>query len=140
LGDGLDPERARQNGSASHDPAGDELSAAALFTLVWEALADLLGTAATATLVRRAARRAAPSCPELAELSVVRNDLDHQYTVPSAWQDRAAGTPFALVELVKELWPLLVELTGTVAVRHLERIPELRSRGILPPPRQEEEP
>jgi hypothetical protein len=134
------PSRAPQNGWARADGAGADLPAAALFALVWDALADLLGTAATATLVRRAARRATPRCLELAELTVVRNELDYEYEVPAVWQDQAAGTPFALVALVEELWPLLVELTGAVAVRHLERIPELRAQGVLPPARQEEEP
>ena len=39
------------------DPAGT--SAAELFDLLWGTLADVLGTAATATLLRRSIRRAA---------------------------------------------------------------------------------
>jgi hypothetical protein len=111
---------------------------AALFTLIWDALADVLGTAATATLLRRAAGRAAPRCAELTELAIVREKLEYRYTLPSAWADGAGGTPLALRELVAELWPLLVELTGPVVVRRLERIPELRERGVISP--QEEQP
>ena len=37
----------------------DALSAAELFDLLWESLADVLGTAATAALLRRAIKRAA---------------------------------------------------------------------------------
>ncbi len=118
--------------------ADAELSVAALFTLLWEALADVLGTAATAMLLRRAARRAAPRCPELSELAILREKLEYRYTLPPAWAAGTDGTPLALRELVAELRPLLVELTGPVVVRRLERIPELRERGVISP--QEEQP
>jgi hypothetical protein len=130
--------RVRGSVPLSSAAAGAELSIAALFTLLWDALADVLGTAATATLLRRAARRAAPRCPELGELTIAREKLEYRYTLPSAWAAGAEGTPLALRELVAELRPLLVELTGPVVVRRLERIPELRKRGIISP--QEEEP
>lgn len=129
----LGSERPRGDG----DGAG--LSAAALFTLLWEGLADVLGTAATAVLVRRAARRAAPRSPELAELAISRENLEYRFTLPRAWTDRAAAVAaaaaddaHALRELVGELKPLLVELTGPVVVRRLAQIPELRERGIIP--------
>ena len=117
--------------------AAGELSIAALFTLIWDALADVLGTATTAALLRRAARRAAPRCSELAELSISREKLEYRYTLPSTWAHDPDVTPLALRELVDELRPLLVELTGPVVFRRLERIPELRERGIIHP--QEEE-
>ena len=111
-------------------PSGDvtatERSAAILFKILWDALADVLGTAATATLVRRAARRAAPRCPELAELAIARENLEYRYTLPPAWKEPAEGTPLALSELVTELRPILIELTGQVVIRHLEQSPELR--------------
>ena len=118
---------------------GAGLSAAALFTLLWEELADVLGTAATAVLVRRAARRAAFRSPELAELAISRENLEYRFTLPRAWTERAdaanaaaAADAHALRELVGELRPLLVELTGPVVVRRLAQIPELRERGIIP--------
>jgi hypothetical protein len=117
--------------SRGHASAG--LSSAALFTILWDAIADLLGTAATATVVRRAARRAMPRSPELAELSIVRQDLEYRYTLPSAWNGGNGGTQPALRDLVAELLPLLVELTGPLVVNHLAQIPELRERGILAP-------
>jgi hypothetical protein len=125
------------SGQLSDETSHAELSGAGLFTLLWESLADVLGTAATATLLRRAARRATPRSPELAELAITRDNLDYRYTVPSAWKEREDGTLLALRELVGELRPLLVEMTGQVVVRHLEKIPELRERGILSP--QEEQ-
>jgi hypothetical protein len=131
------PERS-ENGAPSGRHAGVELTAAALFKLLWDALADLLGTAATATLVRRATRRAAPHDPELAGLAIVRESLEYRYALPSTWHDGTAVAHRALHHLVEELLPLLVELTGPVVVRHLAQIPELRERGILPP--QEEVP
>jgi hypothetical protein len=125
----------------SERPRGDGagLSAAALFTLLWDGLADVLGTAATAVLVRRAARRAAPRSPELADLAISRENLEYRFTLPRAWTDRAnaaaaaaTADAHALRELVGELQPLLVELTGPVVVRRLAQIPELRERGIVP--------
>ena len=125
--------RPQGSGQPSDNAAHAELSGAGLFTLLWESLADVLGTAATATLLRRAARRAAPRSPELAELAIARENLEYRYTLPSVWKEREEGTLLALRELVGELRPLLVEMTGQVIVRHLERIPELRERGILTP-------
>jgi hypothetical protein len=136
--DSTDRSAASTNGGRSHGHAGAELSAAALFTLLWDALADLLGTAATAVVLRRAVRRATPRSPELAELSIVREDLGYRYALPSAWNGRDGGSQAALGHLVAELLPLLVELAGPLVVRHLAQIPELRERGIIPP--QETEP
>ena len=102
-------------------PEPDPTEIAALFTLLWDTLADVLGTSATAALLRRAARGAAGRCPELATLSIVRADLEYRYTVPAA-----VGTT-ALRELVKDLRPLLIEMTGSVVVGHLERAPGLRT-------------
>ena len=112
--------------------AGADLSAAHLFAVLWEALADILGTAAAATLLRRAAQRAAPRWPELAALTITRESLDYRYSVPSAWNDPAEDPPQALCELARELWALLVDLTGSVVVNRLAQVPELRDRGIVP--------
>ena len=114
------------SGRPSGDAAAAEPSAAVLFTVLWEALADVLGTAATATLLRRASRRAVPRCPQLAELAIQRENLGYRYTLPSAWKDAAEDAPIALRELVTELRPILIEMTGQVVVRHLEQVPELR--------------
>ena len=118
--------------------AGAELSTGDLFKVLWEALADILGTAAAATLLRRAAQRAAPRFPELAALSITRESLEYRYSVPSLWKEPADGPPQALCELARELWSLLVDLTGSVVVNRLAQIPELRDRGIVP--EREEQP
>ena len=110
---------------------GADLSAAIIFDILWRALADTLGTAAAATLLRRAALRALPRWPELAALSIRREGLEYRYTVPSAWNDPAPDAPQALRELARELWTILVELTGSVVVNRLAEIPELRDQGIV---------
>ena len=125
-------------GYPSGGGAGADLSAGALFTVLWESLADILGTAAAATLVRRAVQRAVSRWPELAALSITRESLEYRYTVPSAWEALAMDPPQALCELARELWTLLIDLTGSVVVNRLARIPELRDRGIVP--EREEQP
>jgi hypothetical protein len=117
-------------------PGGDDLDPAALFALVWEALADVLGTAATAAIIRRAVGRAATVSPELVDVVIRRENLEYHYTLPHAWSqpDNAVmpgeRAPVALQELIAETGRVLVELTGTVFVGRLEQIPELRDRGL----------
>ena len=120
------------NGSqrAGHD-ARPEISEAALFAMVWDAVADMLGTAGAAAVVRRAAQRASAERPELVGLVVVRQNLEYQYTLPIAWEHNTEREPAALRALVRELGRLLMELTGTVVVRRLEQIPELRAHGLV---------
>jgi hypothetical protein len=101
------------------------LSGTLLFGILWDALADLLGTSATAVLLRRAARRAAATAKELDALAIERVDEEFGYVVPQSFNE-AAGPPVALRTLAAQLLPLLREATGEVAVRHLERIPQLR--------------
>ena len=112
--------------------AGADLTACDLFTVLWEALADILGTAAAATLLRRAAKRAGARWPELAELTIARETLEYRYTVPPAWKEASPDPPEALCELARELWALLMDLTGSVIVNRLAKVPELRDRGIVP--------
>jgi hypothetical protein len=121
------------NGRVHGLTASADLSVSALFTLLWNALADLLGTATTATLLKRAARRAQARSPELAELAIERQGLVYAYTCPSGWSSPCAGPPPALREVIGELQPLLIEMTGQLVIRHLEQILELRERGLLAP-------
>ena len=107
------------------------LAAAELFTLVWKGLAEVLGTAATATLVRRAATRAAATTPDLPSVMVNRNTVTYEYEVPAIWRrpDDARALD-SLRTLVGELGLLLRELTGPVVIRRLERIEPLREAGL----------
>jgi hypothetical protein len=100
--------------------------------MLWEALVDLLGTAATAAIVSRAARRALIRSPELGELAFTRVDREYSYVVPRSF-DRAGEPPASLRNLLDELRPLLAELTGEVALDHLERVPELQAWATISP-------
>jgi hypothetical protein len=125
-------------GGQTRGDAAAVLSSGALFGLIWDALVDLLGTAAAATILRRAARRAVRGGSDLAGRAVVRENLEYRYTLPPGWNDSSGGADRALRSLVEELLPLLVELTGPVVVSRIAQIPELEMRGIIP--RAEEPP
>ena len=104
-------------------------TAGELFDLLWERLAELLGTAATATLVRRATKRAAAE--GLPMVSVNHNTLNYEYKVPDSWRSVAEPNALrSLRDLAKELGMLLTRLTGPVVVEQLEREPRFRQSGV----------
>jgi len=106
-------------------------SAAEVFDVLWESLADVLGTAATATLLRRAIKRAASqnSWPE--PITVARNGLDYEYHLPETWKQPGNEEAIDVFRaLAAELRVLLVELTGPVVVRRLSRLAPLLKLGI----------
>lgn len=106
-------------------------SAAALFDLLWESLADVLGTAASATLLRRAIKRAASRIPPSELVSVLRDGLEYKYVFPETWnQPDNEQAARALRVVAAELRVLLIELTGPVVVRRLARLAALRDLGI----------
>jgi hypothetical protein len=109
----------------------DATSAAELFDVLWGSLADMLGTAATATLLRRAIKQAASQTSWSEPVVVIRNGLDYEYRLPEAWKqpgnEKALG---ALRVVAAELRVLLVELTGPVVVRRLARLAPFREQGI----------
>ena len=109
----------------------DATSAAQLFDLLWESLADVLGTAATAILVRRAIKQAASKTSRAEPVIVARDGLDYKYDLPETWKqpgnEEALG---ALRVLAAELRVLLVDLTGPVVLRRLGRLALFRERGI----------
>ena len=121
------------SGRSSADDPSAELRGAALFKLIWDPMAEVLGTTAAATLLSRAARRATPRSPDLGELAVLRTADGYTYQLPRALIGKVEHTPVALRELFAELRPMLVQLTGQVVVRRLEQIPGLQERGILSP-------
>ena len=110
---------------------GAGTSATALFAIVWDSLADTLGTAAVAAIVRRAVGRAAVEHPELVDLVVLREDLAYRYRLPQAWSQNGDRGAVAFRGLVTEIGRLLVDLTGTVVICKLEQLPELRSCGLI---------
>jgi hypothetical protein len=112
---------------------GAEPSVGELFAVLWLSLAEILGTAATATLLRRAARSAARRWPELSGLSISREGLDYEYAVPPAWREPGLAQLDTLRDLALELRTLLIDLTGTIVVNRLAEVPDLRERGIALP-------
>jgi nucleotide-binding universal stress UspA family protein len=108
----------------------EEATAAALFDSLWESLADLLGTAATATLLRRAIKRASADHAKLPNV-IVNNAIAYEYELPDAWrQPNRPEALEALRALAGELGRLLVQLTGPVVVRRLQRHREFEKHGI----------
>ena len=127
----MPPMRTPARDNVGGDEGGSEHSPAVLFAIVWDLLSEVLGTAAAAAIVRRAAGRGAAESPELVDLAIVRADLEYQYTLPHGWSQAVERAPIALRVLVVEIGRLLVELTGTVVVRRLEQVPELRAAGLI---------
>jgi hypothetical protein len=120
---------ARPSASAAGEP---QRSAASLFDLLWESLADVLGTAAAATILRLALKRvAANGAGPAPEVLIERKDLEYHYRVPESWRFPGDEAPLqALRALGRELGTLLVELTGPVVVRGLERIDPFHDHHI----------
>jgi hypothetical protein len=116
--------------------AADEPCAARAFALVWTTLVGVLGTAATATMLRRAARAATRKRPDLEDLQgfeIVRERLEYRVVLPPSWNGGCDGCLEALGYLLREeLCPLLEELTGPVVVSLLRRQPDLQRHGIFP--------
>jgi hypothetical protein len=106
-------------------------TAAILFDSLWETLADLLGTAATATLLRRAIKRASVDHAKLPKVIANSSTITYEYELPDTWRHtNRPETLKALQALTKELGPLLVQLTGSVVVRRLQRQQEFEKHGI----------
>ncbi len=107
-------------------------SAAELFHRIWGEVVDLVGTAATAALLRRALKRASPKQPELAEVVLRREGLEYAWVLPAAWHD--PGRRDAVEHLRRmvrdDLHPLFRELTGPVIARRLAQSPELVEAGL----------
>jgi hypothetical protein len=106
-------------------------SAAGLFVLLWETLSNIFGTAATATLIARAMKRASPSSPGLAELLITTKNFTYEYRLPDAWRAADANAMAAFDRLLEELIPLLSALTGHVVVRQLARLEPFAAKGLL---------
>jgi hypothetical protein len=120
----------RENGFLIHSEPGT-LSAAELFELLWESLADVLGTAASATLLRRAIKQAVSRTSWSEPIIVTRNGLDYEYRLPETWTQACSEEAVSALRVVAaELRVLLVELTGPVVVGRLARLQPLRERGI----------
>lgn len=104
-----------------------------VFGALWEAMVDVMGSATTATLLRRAAKRGVARHAarlDLAALIIARDGLEYGYRLPPSWHDGQLRQE-AVCTLLSELQPLLIELTGRVVLRRLAEIPELRACGVI---------
>lgn len=108
------------------------VSAAALFQRVWDELVGLIGTPATAALMRRGLKHASARAPAIPLPAVKRDGLDYAYVTPEPWSDPARRDAVdELARLLREdLDPLFRELTGPVVSRRLARVRELVEAGI----------
>src|SRR5947208_2291414 len=103
----MGPSGVADSGRSGVDDASAGRRGAALFKLIWDCIADVLGTTAAATLVRRATQRAMLRSPELGDLEVLRTQAGYTYVLPRALVGKVEHTPVALRELVGELRRLL---------------------------------
>jgi hypothetical protein len=109
----------------------DGTSAAELFDLLWETLADVLGTAATATLLRRSLKQTAARIAWAEPVIVTRNGLDFTYSVPGTWNQPGNDEAVDVLRiLAAQLRVLLIELTGPVVVTRLGNLAAFRKWGI----------
>jgi hypothetical protein len=112
-----------------NDPGAE--SAAELFDLLWGTLADVLGTAATATLLRRAIKQSAARTAWSEPAVVARDGLDYTYRLPEAWKQPGNDEAVDVFRIIAaELKRLLIELTGPVVVARLGHLAPLRKWGI----------
>lgn len=117
--------------SRSEQPA-PPCTASELFDVLWAALTDVIGPTATAALLQRSIKRAAADQPELRDLVIGRDQFVYTYTLPKSWAQPEQTPRPALTGVVRELWPLLSDLTGSVVVRRLSDVPLLRRCGVIP--------
>lgn len=113
-------------------PSRRSAPAAELFQRLWDEVADLVGSVATAALLRRALKRASARQPELAAIVLRREGLGYAWVLPAAWHE--PGRRDAVEQLRRlvrdDLHPLFRELTGLVIARRLAQAPELVEAGL----------
>lgn len=118
------------------DPGADvsdahALTAADLFDLLWATLSDLLGSAATATLLRRSTKALRSRGPGLEALLISREGLEYRYVTPESWRVSSAATLSTFRELAGELSPILHDLTGVAVAHRLDSLVQFRRNNIL---------
>lgn len=118
--------------SSKHAPVHDtvSLTPARLFELLWTGLLNVLGSAATATLLRRSAKALEKRTPNAQAVRITRVGLEYAYELPPDWQHPSSEALAALRDLVGELRPILFELTGDVILQRLDRIDAFEEAGI----------
>lgn len=112
-------------------PQPPSCTAEQLFECVWNGMSDVLGTAATATLMRRSVKRAAVGGRPAGDVHIERQGFEYSYDLPDTWAQDNPEYVEAVREILHELAPLLRELTGAIMIRHLNSLPCLQGSGIL---------
>jgi hypothetical protein len=92
----------------------DGSTPAEVVALLWASLVDVMGSAAAATLLRRAAKLSRTD-----GFDVVREGLAYKYVLPPTWSTSSTDAHEALAALLRRLQTVLVDLTGTVVLRRL---------------------
>jgi hypothetical protein len=113
-------------------PPATACTAADAFAALWATLTEVIGPTATAALVQRSVKRAAADAADLGDLVIARDQFVYTYTLPESWKKTAAAATAALQHVIRQLWPLLSELTGPVVVQRLRQDPVLQRCGIIP--------
>jgi hypothetical protein len=94
-------------------------------------MANILGTGATATLLRRAIRKVAERRPDLKGLTIRKEALKYAFTIPDSWNEPQTTEMDALRDVTQALRPMLAELTGRVVLRQLEKLELLKEHRIM---------
>jgi hypothetical protein len=111
--------------------SNDACTPAGLFDLLWNDVADIMGTGAIAALLRRAIKQAALVEPHLNEITIGRDGLEYSYDLPASWREACNDRSLSEIRgLIDSLGPLLVQLTGPVVVRRLQRLEPLREQAL----------
>jgi len=114
-----------QDGDPLSGVAAATLAGSAVFRILWDVLIDILGSAATATILSRAARRAQTRSPELTGLTITREGSEFRFVLPPSF-DLGDALPASLQPFLDELRALLLEQTGRVVLRRFDGVSELK--------------
>lgn len=118
--------------ASTDTPASAGSTASDLFAALWGGMTDMLGPTATAVLMRRSVNRVAARHPGVRDVAIVRHDFEYTYELPPSWTTSTPESMAAFHDIVRELWPLLQQLTGPVVVRRLQDVPLLARDNAIP--------
>lgn len=96
-----------------------------VFSVLWNELRETVGTAPTATLLRRAIIISSESCPALTKIAIDKSGREYSYVIP-ADIDLDPQTRENIGQFVDNVLELLHRLTGRVLVRQLLANPLVR--------------
>ena len=96
-----------------------------VFSVLWNELRETIGTAPTATLLRRAIIISNEACPLLEEITIDKDGREYRYDIPTD-VDLDPETCTNIGQFVDNVLALLHKLTGKVLVRQLMANPLVR--------------